>query len=161
MGGLAAAFVIAVALHDLEEALWLPAWSANAGAWHRPFGTFEFRFAVTVLAAAAAVFAVLALLQGAGSVGAYLLAGYALAMLANAFVPHVLATVLSRRYMPGTTTALVLVLPSSAALLSTAFAEGWVSWPVFAFAGPAIAAALALSIPLLFAVGNRLSRIAG
>lgn len=161
MGGLAAAFVIAVALHDLEEAVWLPAWSANAGAWHRPVGAFEFRFAVAFLAFAAAAAAVLALLQGLGSVGAYLLAGYALAMLANVFVPHVAATILMRRYMPGTATGLALVLPLSAALLSMAFAEGWVSWPVFAFAGPAVAAGLALSIPLLFAVGRRLSRIAG
>ncbi len=161
MEWLAAAFVIAVALHDLEEALWLPAWSRRAGLWHRPVGVLEFRFAVTVLAIAAPAVAVLAVRQGPGSVGAYLLAGYALAMLANVFVPHVAATILMRRYMPGTATALVLVLPASLALLSTAFAGGWVSWPAFALAGPAVAAALALSIPLLFSVGRRLAGTVG
>lgn len=161
MGWLAAAFVIAVALHDLEEALWLPAWSRRAGPWNRPVGAFEFRFAVIVLAVAAAVSAVLAIRQGPGSVGAHLLAGYALAMLVNVFVPHVAASVLLRRYMPGTATALALVLPSSAALLSVAFAGGWVSWPAFALTGPAIAAGLALSLPLLFALGRRLAGLAG
>jgi hypothetical protein len=34
----------AIALHNLEEALWLPAWSeSRAGRWHRAVGVFEFR----------------------------------------------------------------------------------------------------------------------
>lgn len=159
MGGLAAAFVVAVALHNLEEALWLPAWSRHAGRWHRPVGDFEFRFAVVVLTIVAAAVAVLAVRQGPGSVGAYLLTGYALAMLANVVAPHVAATVLLRRYMPGTATALALNLPATAALLATAFSEGWISGPVFAFAGPGVALALALSIPPLFGIGRRLAAI--
>ena len=159
MGGLAAAFVVAVALHNLEEAIWMPAWSRRAGPSHRPVGAFAFRFAVVVLTFFAAAVAVLAVAQGPESVGAYLLAGYALAILANVFAPHLAATVLLRRYMPGTATALALNLPACAALLAAAFAEGWVSWPVFAYAGPAVAAALALSLPLLFAIGRRLAAI--
>ncbi len=46
---LAWAFVIAVAIHNLEEAMYLPAWSRPAGHWHAPVAETEFRFAVAVL----------------------------------------------------------------------------------------------------------------
>jgi uncharacterized protein with HXXEE motif len=53
-------FVLAVGLHNLEEALWLPAWSERAGRWCNPVGAREFRFAVVILTAAAAVAALAA-----------------------------------------------------------------------------------------------------
>jgi len=42
-------FAVAITIHNLEEALWLPAWSQSAGRWHHPVGAREFRFAVGVL----------------------------------------------------------------------------------------------------------------
>src|SRR5262245_23718629 len=101
------AFVLAVAIHNLEEALWLPAWSRRAGRWHYPVGAPEFRFAVLVLTAAVVAAALLANNGGKGSIGAYLLSGYALAMLLNVVFPHVLASLIRREYAPGTLTALL------------------------------------------------------
>lgn len=57
-------FVLAVAAHNLEEAIWLPAWSKTAGRWHPGVGKTEFRFAVFVLTALAAVAAWLARSEG-------------------------------------------------------------------------------------------------
>ena len=42
-------FVFAVAVHNLEEAIWLPAWSQRAGRCYHGVGNAEFRFAVTLL----------------------------------------------------------------------------------------------------------------
>jgi Protein of unknown function with HXXEE motif len=149
-------FVLAVALHNLEEALLLPAWSQTAGRWHYAVGAPEFRFAVAILTAAAIATAGMASIGGKGSVGAYLVSGYALAMLLNVLFPHVLATILLRQYAPGTLTALLLNLPACALLLDRALREQYIQTSVFVWVGPVIVLALAASIPLLFALGRRL-----
>ncbi|MBK8456944.1 MAG: HXXEE domain-containing protein [Phyllobacteriaceae bacterium] len=150
-------FVAATTLHNLEEAIWLPAWSRRAGRWHAPVGAAEFRFAVLALTLTAALVAGLAQFQGPESIGVYLLAGYALAMLLNVLVPHLGATIAMRRYMPGTATALLFNLPAAAFVVSTAFREGWISTPTFYWAGPAVVLAIMASIPALFSLGRRLT----
>jgi len=148
-------FPVAIALHNLEEAIWLPAWSKIAGKWHRPVSSSAFRFAVAVLTALAVVVTAWAVLAGPQSVGAYLLAGYALAMLLNVVMPHVLATMVLRRYMPGLSTALALNLPVTILLLRSSFAQGYVSFPTFVYYGVAVCAALVISIPVLFRIGEK------
>jgi hypothetical protein len=85
-------FAVAMTLHNLEEALWLPKWSQSAGRWHHPVGAREFRFAVGVLTVLAYVGAYLSAVGGKETVGAYFIAGYALAMLMNVLLPHLLVT---------------------------------------------------------------------
>jgi hypothetical protein len=151
-------FVLAIALHNLEEAVWLPAWSKAGGRLRRPVDAPSFRFAVLVLTFAAAGCVLLAAAQGPGSTGAYLLCGYALAMLVNVVVPHLAVSLATGTYAPGTGTAVLLNLPAGAWLLHRGFAEGWVSAGAFAIAGPLTALALAASIPLLLALGGWLLR---
>jgi hypothetical protein len=151
-------FVAAVTAHNLEEAVWLPAWSRYAGKWHPEVTSFQFRFAVGVLTALAALAALLAVLQGKASAGAYLLSGYALAMALNAAFPHLLASLAMRRYMPGTATALLLNLPIAIALIRTALDEGYIILPLFLLTGPVVVVAIVISIPLLFWLGRKVSR---
>ena len=148
-------FAGAVTVHNLEEAVLLPAWSKTAGRWHAPVGVREFRFAVTVLTVLAYVAVWAAIDYGRESLVAYLLSGYALAMLLNVLIPHSLATVILRQYAPGTLTALLLNLPASILLLHQAFTEGYIHFQRFVWAGPLVVAGIMLSIPLLFAVGRR------
>jgi hypothetical protein len=150
-------FVLATASHNIEEALWLPAWSQRARRWRAPVGAWEFRFAVLVLTAAAGVAALLAHAGGKGSIGAYLVSGYALAMLLNVVFPHVLATLVLREYAPGTLTALLLNLPVCALLLEHALRERYVEPQVFLWAGPLTVLAIVGAIPLLLAIGRRLA----
>ena len=42
-------FPVAITVHNLEEAIWIPGWSQNVGKWHPPVGRYEFWFAVGVL----------------------------------------------------------------------------------------------------------------
>ncbi len=147
-------FVAAITLHNLEEAIWLPQWSRSAGRWHVPVDPFVFRFAVAVLTLAAFAVAAFAMANGKQSTGAYLLAGYALAMLLNVVFPHLIATLATRRYAPGTATALLLNAPVCTLLLLVALEQEYVVAATFKWAGPAIVIAIALSIPLLFIVGG-------
>lgn len=149
-------FALVITVHNIEEAMLLPAWSQNAGRWHHPVGTREFRFAVIVLTLLAYVAAVLATASGRGSIGAYLVAGYALAMLLNVLFPHVIATVMMRRYAPGTLTAVLLNLPVTSFLLYRGFQEGYIHYERFVWVGSLVVLGIIVLIPLLFAIGRRL-----
>lgn len=151
-------FALGVVIHNTEEALFLPAWSARAGRWHVQVSAKTFRFAVVILSVAVVLAAWLAAAGGAHSVGAYVLTGYALAMVLNVAFPHVAASVALRSYAPGTATALILNLPIGGCLVYRALTEGFVEQPVFAIAGPATVVVLMAAIPALFSLGNRLHR---
>ena len=94
-------FLLAVTLHNLEEAVWLPDWSQQAGRWHRPVEKIPFRFAVLVLTLLAYVFAYLGLMGGKQSVGIYLLGGYVFVMLVNVFFPPFACGDLAQAVCPG------------------------------------------------------------
>jgi hypothetical protein len=151
-------FPIAITLHNLEEAVWLPSWSESAGRWHHPVGRFEFRFAVIVLTVVAFVVAYLCYVGGKQSIGAYLLTGYALAMFLNVFVPHLLATIFLKRYAPGTATAVLLNLPVTGCIIYLAITLEYVQVWDFLVYGPIVVLGLVACIPLLFAIGRRVIR---
>lgn len=152
-------FAVSITLHNLEEALWLPKWSQSAGRWHHQVRAWEFRFAVgvlTVLAYGAAYFAVVG---GKETMGAYLILGYAFAMLVNVFFPHLLATLIMRRYAPGTATALLLNLPVTLLLLYQGFKQSYIRLSTFIWAGPIVVASILASIPILFAIGRNFGKL--
>ena len=147
----------AVLAHNIEEALYLPAWSHRGGRWHAPVKPFEFRFAVSILSLLLVLVAALATWQGYQSVPAYLFAGYVFAMVVNVLLPHVAASIALRSYMPGTGTALLLNLPLGGLFLFRALKEGFVVPQVFAWSAPLTALGILASIPLLFILGRRLA----
>ncbi len=141
-------------LHNLEEALWLPAWSQRAGAFQPPVGAAEFRFAVSVLTVFG--FALTALARARG--GAWLLALVGLwgAVLLNVVFPHVAATVALRAYTPGVATAVALNLPLTVYLLRRAVKEGHLTRAQLLKAVALVTPAVLASLPLLFWLGRRL-----
>jgi len=158
LAALAWLFTVGVLLHNLEEALWLPAWSTRAGRWYRPVAAPVFRFAAAVLSLAFLVLTLAAGWSPPGSVAAYLMAGYVLAMVLNVVAPHVLATIALRRYMPGTATAVLLNLPLGLLYLRQALAERFVELQVFRWAGPLVVVGLLAALPTLFALARAVCR---
>ena len=156
VSALVALFVLAVLLHNAEEALWLPRWSARAGRWYRPVGAAPFRFAAAALSALVIAVAVAGLVWGPHSLPAYLMFGLVFAMSANALFPHLAATLVMRRYMPGTATGVLLNLPLGCLLLQRAVAQDWVSPNTLAWSAPTVAVGLVLAIPVLFTLGRHL-----
>lgn len=84
------------------------------------------------------------------------MAGYALAMVLNVFVPHLAATVLTRRYMSGTGTAVCLNLPLGLLYLHQAVASRSIGLSTFCWTGPLVVLGMAALLPGLFAVGRKL-----
>ena len=137
-------FPVAVALHNGEEALSMPAWVSTHGG-QLPLHPRPGVIWTGLLLATVAAFAVTALSarNGKQSIWTYLLFGYVAAMLINVFVPHVPATLIFGQYTPGAITAVLINLPVMSILLYKAVHDGWVSG--------ARAARYALLVPLAIA----------
>ena len=148
-------FTFGVLVHNTEEALYLPAWSMRAGRWYKPIAAPVFRFAVILLSGIFIAVTIAASLSRPGGIALYFMAGYVLAMLLNVFMPHVLATVLMRKYMPGTATAVLLNLPLGLLYLHQILEEQSIKLHVFYWAGPLIVVAIVASMPLLFTLGRK------
>jgi hypothetical protein len=147
-------FVAVFVLHNFEEGLFLPGFLASAPLIHYPAGPTEFRFALVVLTASSPV---LAWLSVRGNRAATIIhCGYALAMALNVFVPHLIGAIALRTYVPGVITAVILVLPVSLLMLRQAVREARLDLRAFAWAGPLTVLAMAVSIPVLFALGRLL-----
>lgn len=149
-------FPVAIALHNAEEAIWLPAWSQTCDRWPIPWAPGIFRFGAALLTFLAAFLTWMSARSGGQSMWTYLLVGYAAAALANVFVPHLWMTVVTRRLMPGTLTGVAFVTPSLTLLLVLAVRDHAVSIGPTAEYALAVAALLLASIRLLFWAGKRL-----
>lgn len=146
---------IAITLHNIEEALWLPRWSTeNAGRWHRPVGEFEFRFAVTIFTLLAYLIAGLTQRFGAGSFWHYLLVSYAIGQGLNIFIPHLAATIALRSYAPGLLSGVLFVLPSATLLIYRAFSAGQLQPAKLMIIALIFIPVMLCCIPLLFRLGG-------
>lgn len=72
--------------------------------------------------------------------------------------PHLLATTVTGRYMPGLATGLVLSAPVCLLLVRSALIEGWVTPATFGWFAPLVCVVLLALLPLLFRVGAVLFR---
>lgn len=149
-------FVAATAIHNLEEAVWLPSWrGVRRLPWTRPrVDSFVFGFAAGSLSLLFVLFGTLAIEGGSHSPWAYLICGCALAMAINAFIPHLVVSLWTQSYAPGAGTAMLLVLPSSISLIDLSIRENYIDVPTFAVTAPLTLSALLISIPLLFFIGR-------
>lgn len=146
-------FPIAVAIHNAEEAIWMPGWWASLAGQlplHPPSAT-EFRSVLFMLTAAAVVVTSLSERNGPGSLWSYLLFGSIIAVLANVFIPHVPATLVFHSYAPGVVTAVVINLPVMSFLALQAVRERWVSGAKALAFGVGVPVALGVAIVGLFA----------
>jgi len=156
--GLLWLFALAVTLHMIEELLWLPAWSQDAGRWHVPVGSREFAFATAVFLLFLTPITYLASNAPPESITIYLVCGLALVMILNFIMPHLGATIAQRRYAPGLATSLLFILPAATLLLWRAFHDNAISLPRYSVAAAGLLLATAVIWPALFRIGDHLPR---
>jgi len=127
-------FPILVALHNGEEAIWLPDWSKRAERWHAPIERLIFLPVAAVMTVLAFAVTWLSAASGKQTTWTYLAFGSMAVMLANVLIPHIALTVVQRSYMPGVATAVLLNLPVLSLLVVSAIREGYVSgWKAAAY----------------------------
>jgi hypothetical protein len=146
-------FAFGVVAHNAEEAWLLPDWPKRSIRWR--VSPRVFRAGALVLSLLAVLAAWLAEVGGRHSFGAYLLAGYALAMVLNVLAPHVIACLVTRSYAPGTVTAVLFNLPLGGWLIHRSLVDGAIEPAVFAWSGPLVVLGLLAFVPALFALDGK------
>jgi hypothetical protein len=151
------AFASGVCLHNAEEGYFAAAFSERASRLGWRIGRSAFRLALLALSCVVVMVAAAATIGGPRSIGAYLVAGLALAMVANAFLPHLAATVAARRYAPGTATAILFNLPLGSLLLVHSLQHGDVDPNLFVYYGPLTAIAVLALVPPFLLLAQKLT----
>jgi len=111
-------FLLGFTVHNLEEAIWLPKWSKYAKKFHEPVEANQFVFAVIIVTIMGYILTALDIMIGNfGSIVNYFYLGFVGMMGINSIFPHLLSTIVLKKYAPGLITALFLNLPFSLILI--------------------------------------------
>lgn len=104
-------FLLGFTLHNIEEGIWLPAWSKHAGKYHKEVSGNEFRFAVIVVTALGYLFTFQYFIFPQCIFSKHLYMAFILMMTINVIFPHLAATLVLKKYAPGLITGLLLNAP--------------------------------------------------
>jgi len=149
-------FSIAITLHNLEEAVWLPNWSKHAERFHKPVEANVFYFAVIFVTILAYLSTFLAIAFPSSWLWKYIFHGFLGAMILNTIVPHLASTIILRRYSPGVITGLFLLIPVNSIILYQSVTLGQIKLPDLMFSILAVSIVLLSLLPLFFKIGEYL-----
>jgi hypothetical protein len=119
-------------LHNIEEAPFMERWSKRLPLKiHPTVTTRQFVIAVTFLTIAGFLLTYFGVEYLANQTGYLIVLGIQFILFFNAFVPHIVSTILFRLYSPGVVTALLITLPFSIYLFRRAINEDVLTWAQF------------------------------
>ncbi|MCA9936506.1 MAG: HXXEE domain-containing protein [Anaerolineales bacterium] len=150
-------FPLAITLHNLEEAIWLPKWSKNAKPFHKPVEEHEFYFAVLFVTILAYLFTFLAVAWPSSWLWTRIFYGFMGAMILNTFIPHLAATIMLRKYSPGLATGLCLLVPMNTVILHQSVVLGHINLLDLALSILVVSLTLLSLLPVFFKLGRRLA----
>ncbi|WP_147533340.1 HXXEE domain-containing protein [Bacillus marasmi] len=151
-------FCLAITLHNIEEALWLPKWSQLEFAFQKPVTPNEFHFAVLILTALAYLVTFLYVNFSELRVIKWAFIGLLGSMIFNAIFPHLILTIFMKTYAPGLATALLLNIPINSIILYKLHKSDFVSLKEIVISTVIIGLILIAMIPILFRTGDLLLR---
>jgi len=149
-------FLLGFTLHNLEEALWLPQWSKHARKYHKEVTQNEFTFAVIIVTAIGYLLTFqYFIFASSSSFSKYVYLGFILIMVANVIFPHLIATVVLKKYAPGTITGILLNAPLGIYILTRGI-NGTDEFGFVIISGVILAIIFLLLINQLFKAGKYL-----
>ncbi|MBK8617539.1 MAG: HXXEE domain-containing protein [Anaerolineales bacterium] len=151
-------FPIAITLHNLEEAIWLPAWTKHAKQFHKPMESNVFYFAVIFVTILAYLSTFLAVAFPSSWLWKYIFHGFLGAMILNTIFPHLVSTIILRRYSPGLITGLFLLLPINSIILYQSVMLGHIKLTDLMISILIVSLALLSFLPLFFKIGEQLAK---
>jgi len=151
-------FPIAFTIHNIEEALWMPEFSKSAGKFHKPVNSFEFVFALIVITLLSVIITIDFYYSGKQSLSCYLFFAFNFGMLINVLYPHLIATILLRKYCPGLITGIIFLLPTTIYFLIYGYQNQYYIFPKFWIITIPFAVLVVGSIPTLFKLGKYLHK---
>ncbi|KGR78269.1 HXXEE domain-containing protein [Ureibacillus sinduriensis] len=149
-------FCVAITLHNIEEAIWLPKWSQQSSKFQKPVTSKQFHFAVIVITILAYLSAISYLYSPDTKLIKWIFIGFLGSMIVNAIFPHLLATVFMGKYAPGLLTGLLLNIPINSLVLYQMFNGNFIIWNELILSTLVVGITLLALIPLLFKIGGSL-----
>ncbi|OXS78308.1 HXXEE domain-containing protein [Domibacillus enclensis] len=150
-------FCFAITLHNIEEAIWLPEWSQQSSRFQKPVTSSEFHFAVIFITILAYLSAFSFLYVPESDAAKWIFIGFLGSMIINAIFPHLLATVLMKKYAPGLLTGLLLNLPVNSFIIYQMFSNHLIVWKELILSTIAVGMILLALIPFLFKAGSKIT----
>lgn len=154
---LALFFCFAITLHNIEEAIWLPKWSQQPSKFQNSVTSSEFHFAVIVITAFAYLSAFSYVYRPDLNLTKWIFIGFLGSMILNAIFPHLMATIMMKKYAPGLLTGLLLNIPINSLIIHQMFVEDLIVWKELIIATLVVGITLLALIPLLFKVGAKVA----
>jgi hypothetical protein len=149
-------FLLAFTLHNLEESVWLPAWSKHAGRFHITVQRNQFIFAAIIITVVVYLVTFVSILfDNPNGFANYIYLGFAGMIGLNSIFPHLATTLLLKKYSPGLITGLLLNLPISCVVIIWYMQRGMNSYYVI-LSVAIVTASVLISLKYLFALGGRL-----
>lgn len=149
-------FIFSITLHNIEEALWLPQWSKHAKKFHKQVEKNEFHFALIIITLLAYLVTALFIFYPDISIFKYSFFGYLGVMIINAIFPHVLSTIVLKKYAPGVLTGILLNVPINSLIIIYSINMNVISLYQIIISTVVMAILILTSLPNLFKLGRRL-----
>lgn len=143
-------FCLAITLHNIEEAIWLPKWSQQPSRMNKSVTASEFRFAVIVITGFAYIVAISYWMMPSSNLAKWGFIGFLGAMIVNTVFPHLVATFVMKKYAPGLLTGLFLNIPINSWVLYELMERDLINWKAIIFSTVVVGVCLLALIPLLF-----------
>ncbi|MEK5449794.1 HXXEE domain-containing protein [Paenibacillus sp. FSL R7-0331] len=150
-------FCFAITLHNIEEAVWLPKWSQKSSGFHKPVASSEFHFAVIVITILAYLSAFSYLYMPESVFAKWIFIGFLGSMILNTIFPHLIATILMKKYAPGLLTGLLLNIPINSFVIYQMFLHHLIIWRELIISTVLVGIILISLIPVLFKVGGKIT----
>ena len=150
-------FCFAITLHNIEEAIWLPKWSQQSSKFQKSVTPSEFHFAVIVITTLAYLSAFIYLLIPESDFAKWIFIGFLGSMILNVIFPHLIATVLMKKYAPGLFTGVLLNIPINSLIIYQMFEGDLILWKELIISTLIIGISLLALIPLMFKISGKIS----
>lgn len=150
-------FLFTVSLHNMEEGIWLIKMTKHSKiGLHKTVKQDQFLFAVIAVTAVAYLITSLFLLYPQNSLFKYAYFGYLAAMMLNIIFPHLLSTIIERKYSPGLMTGLLLIIPIHTIIIIRSFQTDLISIGGLIIGTIIMSISLILLIPVMFKISSRI-----
>ncbi|QCR33455.1 HXXEE domain-containing protein [Lysinibacillus sp. SGAir0095] len=150
-------FCFAITLHNIEEAVWLPEWSQHSSKFQKPVTSSEFHFAVIFITILAYLAAFSYLFMPESELAKWFFIGFLGSMIINAIFPHLMATILMKKYAPGLLTGLLLNIPINSLVIYQMFSKNLIVWKELVISTFVVGISLLALIPFLFKMGGKIT----
>lgn len=150
-------FCFAITLHNIEEAIWLPTWSQQTSRFQKPVTSSEFHFAVICITSLAYLSAFHYIYEPESNFAKWFFAGFLGSMIINAIFPHLIATVMMKKYAPGLLTGLLLNIPINSLIIHEMITRNLITWKELILSTFVVGVILLALIPFLFKAGKKIT----